>query len=156
MALFLFFCFNCRIKRNICQSAYSITNSARDMASPFINMLSYRFFFAASVVIFSSLFVETGPSQAEWTAYPPVSALGGASSGSKTGIDFWLIAMALFIVSQLLAGINYISTILNMCTKGMSMVRLPLTIWALLFTAILGVFSFPVLLSGGRAADLRP
>ncbi len=126
------------------------------MASPFINMLSYWFFFAASVVIFSSLFVKTGPSQAEWTAYPPVSALGGASSGSKTGIDFWLIAMALFIVSQLLAGINYISTILNMCTKGMSMVRLPLTIWALLFTAILGVFSFPVLLSGGRAADLRP
>jgi len=49
--------------------------------------------------------VKTGPSQAEWTAYPPVSALGGASSGSKTGIDFWLIATALFIVCQLLAGI---------------------------------------------------
>ena len=56
--------------------------------------------------------------------------------------------MALFVVSSLLGGLNYISTILNMRTKGMSMTRLPLTIWALFFTAILGVLSFPVLLSG--------
>ncbi len=56
--------------------------------------------------------------------------------------------MAMFVVSSLLGGLNYISTILNMRTKGMSMTRLPLTIWALFFTAILGVLSFPVLLSG--------
>jgi cytochrome c oxidase subunit 1 len=74
--------------------------------------------------------------------------LGGASEGSKAGMDFWIIGMALFVVSSLLGGLNYITTILNMRTKGMSMTRLPLTIWAILFTAILGVLSFPVLLSG--------
>ncbi|MBS1729142.1 MAG: cbb3-type cytochrome c oxidase subunit I [Bacteroidetes bacterium] len=121
---------------------------ARDMASPFLNMLSYWFFFSASIVMLSSLFVETGPFSGGWTAYPPLSALGSASPGSKEGMDLWLIAMALFVVSSLLGGLNYISTILNMRTKGMSMTRLPLTIWGLFFTAILGVLSFPVLLSG--------
>jgi len=121
---------------------------ARDMASPFLNMLSYWFFFSASIVMMSSLFVQTGPASGGWTIYPPLSALGEASEGSKIGMDLWLVSMALFIVSQLLAGLNYISTILNMRTKGMSMTRLPLTIWALFFTAVLGVLSFPVLLSG--------
>jgi cytochrome c oxidase subunit 1 len=121
---------------------------ARDMASPFMNMLSYWFFFAASVVMLSSVFVETGPFSGGWTAYPPLSALGDASPGSKTGMDMWIIAMALFVVSSLLGGLNYIATVLNMRTKGMSMTRLPLTIWALFFTAVLGVLSFPVLLSG--------
>ncbi|MFM7357346.1 MAG: cbb3-type cytochrome c oxidase subunit I [Sediminibacterium sp.] len=121
---------------------------ARDMASPFLNMLSYWFFFIASIVMLSSLFVETGPFSGGWTAYPPLSALGDASPGSKTGMDLWIISMALFVVSSLLGGLNYIATILNMRTKGMSMTRLPLTIWALFFTAVLGVLSFPVLLSG--------
>ena len=121
---------------------------ARDMASPFLNMLSYWFFFLSSIIMFSSLFVQTGPASGGWTIYPPLSALGDASSGSKIGMDLWLISMAMFIVSALLGGLNYITTILNMRTKGMSMTRLPLTIWALFFTAVLGVLSFPVLLSG--------
>lgn len=121
---------------------------ARDMASPFMNMLSYWFFFLASVVMFSSLFVQTGPASGGWTSYPPLSALHEASQGSKIGMDLWIISMALFVVSSLLGGLNYISTILNMRTKGMSMTRMPLTMWAILFTAILGVLSFPVLLSG--------
>jgi cytochrome c oxidase subunit I len=121
---------------------------ARDMASPFLNMLSYWFFFTASIVMLSSLFVQTGPFSGGWTAYPPLSALGQASPGSKVGMDLWLVSMALFVVSSLLGGLNYIATILNMRTKGMSMTRLPLTIWALFFTAVLGVLSFPVLFSG--------
>ena len=121
---------------------------ARDMASPFMNALSYWFFFIASVIMFASLFVQTGPASGGWTTYPPLSALKEASMGSGIGMDLWLISMALFVVSSLLGGLNYISTILNMRTKGMSMTRMPLTIWALLFTAILGVLSFPVLLSG--------
>ncbi len=121
---------------------------ARDMASPFMNMLSYWFFFAASIIMFSSIFVETGPFSGGWTAYPPLSAIGDASPGSKHGMDLWLISMALFVVSSLLGNLNYIVTILNMRTKGMSMTRLPLTIWGLFFTAILGLLSFPVLLSG--------
>lgn len=121
---------------------------ARDMASPMMNMLSYWFFFGGSIVMVSSLFIQTGPASGGWTIYPPLSALGQASEGSKAGMDYWIIGMALFIISSLLGGLNYIATILNMRTKGMSMTRLPLTIWALLFTAILGVLSFPVLLSG--------
>lgn len=121
---------------------------ARDMASPLLNMLSYWFFFLASVIMISSLFVQTGPASGGWTVYPPLSALGDASQGSKIGMDLWLVSMAMFIVSSLLGGLNYITTILNMRTKGMSMTRMPLTMWALFFTAVLGVLSFPVLLSG--------
>lgn len=121
---------------------------ARDMASPFLNMLSYWFFFLASVIMLSSIFVHTGPASGGWTMYPPLSALRQAGEGQKIGTDLWLISMALFIVSSLLGGLNYISTILNMRTKGMSMTRMPLTMWAMFFTAVLGVLSFPVLLSG--------
>ncbi len=121
---------------------------ARDMASPFLNMLSYWFFFAASIVMMASLFVQTGPASGGWTIYPPLSALGEASSGSKIGMDLWLISMSLFIINALLGGLNYITTVLNMRTKGMSMTRMPLTMWAFFFTAVLGVLSFPVLLSG--------
>src|SRR5678810_114730 len=96
---------------------------ARDMASPFLNMLSYWFFFLASVIMAASLFIATGPAAGGWTVYPPLSALHQASSGSKIGMDLWLISMAMFIVSSLLGGLNYIATILNMRTKGMSMTR---------------------------------
>ena len=119
---------------------------ARDMASPFMNMLSYWFFFMSSVVLLISVFIETGPASGGWTVYPPLSALDKAMPGSGLGMTLWLVAIALFIVSSLLGGINYISTVLNMRTKGMSMNRMPLTIWAFFFTAILGVLSFPVLL----------
>jgi cytochrome c oxidase subunit I len=120
---------------------------ARDMASPFLNMLSYWFFFLSSAVMMSSLFIATGPAGGGWTSYPPLSALKDAALGSKTGMDIWLTSMLLFIVSQLLGGINYVTTVLNLRTKGMHMTRLPLTVWGLFFTAILGIVSFPVLLS---------
>ncbi|MBL7856074.1 MAG: cbb3-type cytochrome c oxidase subunit I [Cyclobacteriaceae bacterium] len=118
---------------------------ARDMASGFMNMLSYWFFFLSSVIMFISLFLETGPAGGGWTIYPPLSALPQAIKGSGTGMTLWLVAMALFIVSTLLGGINYITTIINMRTKGMSFTRMPLTIWAFFFTAIIGLLSFPVL-----------
>lgn len=120
---------------------------ARDMASGFINMLSYWFFFASSVVMVASLFVEAGPASAGWTIYPPLSAVESAIPGSGAGMTLWLVSMTLFIVSSLMGALNYIVTILNLRTKGMSMTRLPLTIWAFFVTAILGVLSFPVLLS---------
>jgi cytochrome c oxidase subunit 1 len=119
---------------------------ARDMASPMMNMLSYWFFLASSITLLSSVFIETGPASGGWTVYPPLSALEKAMPGSGLGMTLWLSAIALFIISSLLGGINYISTVLNMRTKGMSMNRMPLTIWAFFFTAILGVLSFPVLL----------
>ena len=121
---------------------------ARDMASPFLNMLSYWFFFLSSVTLMSSMFVQTGPASGGWTVYPPLSALPQAMPGSGAGMTLWLVSMVFFIVSSLLGSINYVATILNMRTPGMTMTRLPLTIWAFLFTAILGILSFPVLLSG--------
>ncbi|MGA0257286.1 MAG: cytochrome c oxidase subunit I [Saprospiraceae bacterium] len=121
---------------------------ARDMASPFLNMLSYWFFFLAGAVMFYSLFLSTGPFSGGWTGYPPLSALPQASTGSGTGMTLWLISLTLFVVSVLLGGINYITTVLNLRTKGMSMWRMPLPIWAFFVTAILGLLSFPVLASG--------
>ncbi|MBK9328586.1 MAG: cbb3-type cytochrome c oxidase subunit I [Sphingobacteriales bacterium] len=120
---------------------------ARDMASPLMNALSFWFFFIAGVIMFASLFLPTGAASAGWTIYPPLSALPQTSPGSGNGMTFWLISMVLFVVSTLLGGLNYISTVLNMRTKGMTMFRLPLTVWALFFTAIIGVLSFPVLVS---------
>ncbi|MDG1252160.1 MAG: cbb3-type cytochrome c oxidase subunit I [Schleiferiaceae bacterium] len=120
---------------------------ARDMASGFLNMLSYWFFAASSVIMLVSLFVETGPASGGWTVYPPLSALPQAMPGSGTGMTLWLVSMTLFIAGSLLGSLNYIVTIINLRTKGMAMTRLPLTIWAFLVTAILGVLSFPVLLS---------
>lgn len=121
---------------------------ARDMASPFLNMLSYWFFFLASVIMFYSLFLSTGPFSGGWTAYPPLSALSQASSGSGAGMTLWLMSLTFFVVSVLLGGINYITTVLNLRTKGMSLWKMPLTIWAFFVTAILGLLSFPVLVSG--------
>ena len=120
---------------------------ARDMASGFMNMLSYWFFFLSSIFMLAGFFSETGPASGGWTVYPPLSALPQAMDGSKMGMTLWLISMSLFIVSSLLGGLNYIVTVLNLRTKGMSMTRMPLTIWAFLVTAILGVLSFPVLFS---------
>ena len=118
---------------------------ARDMASPFLNMLSYWLFFISAVIMLCSLFVEAGPAAAGWTVYPPLSALPQSMPGSGMGMTLWLLSMVIFVVSSLMASLNYISTILNLRTKGMHMSRLPLTIWALLLTAILGTLTFPVL-----------
>jgi cytochrome c oxidase subunit 1 len=120
---------------------------ARDMASGFMNMISYWLFFLSSVIMIISLFVEAGPASAGWTIYPPLSALPQAIPGSGMGMTLWLVSMAIFIASSLMGSLNYIVTVINLRTKGMSMTRLPLTIWAFFVTAIIGVVSFPVLLS---------
>jgi cytochrome c oxidase subunit 1 len=120
---------------------------ARDMASGFLNMLSYWAFLISSIIMVASLFVEGGAASGGWTIYPPLSALPQAMPGSGTGMTLWLISMVFFIASSLLGGLNYIVTIINLRTKGMKMTRLPLTMWALFVTAILGVLSFPVLVS---------
>ena len=120
---------------------------ARDMASGFMNMISYWLFFLSAVIMIISLFVESGPASAGWTIYPPLSALPQAIPGSGAGMTLWLVSMAIFIASSLMGSLNYIVTVINLRTKGMSMTRLPLTIWTFFVTAIIGVLSFPVLLS---------
>jgi|TARA_B110000003_G_scaffold26913_2_gene25511 cytochrome c oxidase subunit 1 len=120
---------------------------ARDMASGFLNMVAYWLFFVSTVLMVCSIFVEAGPAAAGWTIYPPLSALELAQPGSGLGMTLWLVSMAFFIASSLLGSLNYIVTVLNLRTKGMSLTRMPLTIWAFFVTAIIGVISFPVLLS---------
>ena len=120
---------------------------ARDMASGFLNMVAYWLFFISTVLMVISIFVEAGPAAAGWTIYPPLSALEMAQPGSGLGMTLWLVSMAFFIASSLLGSLNYIVTVLNLRTKGMSLTRMPLTIWAFFVTAIIGVISFPVLLS---------
>lgn len=120
---------------------------ARDMATGFLNMLSYWFFFLSSVIMVISFFVENGPASAGWTVYPPLSAHPDFIPGSGLGMTLWLVSMTIFVASSLLGSLNYIVTILNLRTKGMKMTRMPLTIWAFFITAVLGVLSFPVLVS---------
>jgi len=122
---------------------------ARDMAFPFLNALSYCVFLLSCIVIFSALFVTSGAPLGGWTAYAPLSAVPGSGPGQDTGMTLWITAIALFSISGLMGGLNYITTILTMRTRGLSMMRLPLTQWSLLITAILGLLAFPVLLAAG-------
>jgi cytochrome c oxidase subunit 1 len=118
---------------------------ARDMAYPFLNMLSYWVIVPACLLMLLSFLVEGGAAAAGWTAYPPLSALREAVPGSQWGQTLWLLAMALFIVSFTMGGLNYLTTILNLRTQGMSMMRLPLVIWTFLISTILGMLAFPPL-----------
>ena len=118
---------------------------ARDMAYPFLNMLSYWVAVLATLVILFSFFVEGGAAAAGWTSYPPLSAVPEAGPGSGMGQTIWLLGMALFIVSFTMGGLNYFVTILNLRTRGMSWMRLPLTVWSLFLATIIGLLSFPPL-----------
>jgi len=122
---------------------------ARDMAFPFLNALSYWIFLLSCIVIFAALFVAGGGPLGGWTSYAPLSAVEAFGPGQGLGMTLWITAIALFTASGLMGGLNYVTTILTMRTKGMSMMRLPLTQWSLLITAILGLLAFPVLLAAG-------
>jgi len=118
---------------------------ARDMAFPRLNALSYWIYAVSSVVILASFFVPSGPAASGWTAYPPLSALKAAIPGSNLGQDLWLVAMALFIVSFTLGGLNFLATILALRRPELSMMDLPLFTWSMFFVAILGLLAFPSL-----------
>jgi cytochrome c oxidase subunit I len=121
---------------------------ARDMAFPFLNALSYWTFLPGCVVILSSFFVSAGAAAAGWTSYPPLSALQGAIPGSGMGQTLWIVGMVFFIASFTMGGLNFLTTILNLRTKGMSLMRLPLTMWSMMLVAILGLLAFPALVAG--------
>ena len=120
---------------------------ARDMASGLLNMISYWLFFISSCLMLYSLFIETGPASAGWTIYPPLSVYEETIGGSGQGMTLWLLSMTIFVASSLLGSLNYVVTVLNLRTKGMKMTRMPLTIWAFFITAVIGILSFPVLVS---------
>ena len=118
---------------------------ARDMAFPFLNMLSYWVAFLSAVLMLASFFVEGGAAGSGWTAYPPLSAVASASPGSGLGQTVWLLSMALFIASFTMSGLNIVATVFSMRTRGMTMWRLPLTVWSFFIASILGLLAFPPL-----------
>ena len=117
---------------------------ARDMAFPKLNMLSFWVGAVAGVIMLSSYFVPGGPAAAGWTSYAPLSAVP-IYTGVDWGQNLWCISIIVLGVSSLMGAINYITTIINMRTKGMYFFRMPLVIWALFITAILLLLALPVL-----------
>src|SRR5215468_7637271 len=122
-----------------------LQSGARDMAFPFLNGLSFWTFLVGCVVILTSFFVGAGAAAGGWTAYPPLSALKGAVPGSETGQTFWIVGMVFFIASFTMGGLNFVTTIINLRTKGLSPFRMPMTLWAMFLVAVLGLLAFPAL-----------
>ncbi|MCZ2077407.1 MAG: cbb3-type cytochrome c oxidase subunit I [Bryobacterales bacterium] len=123
---------------------------ARDMAFPTINMLSFWVTFVALGVMICALFVTGGAPISGWTGYAPLSALGEiAGPGLGLGQTLWVISIAIFCVASLLTSLNFLTTTLNLRARGMSLTRMPLTVWAWFTTAILALLAFPVLLAAG-------
>jgi cytochrome c oxidase subunit 1 len=122
---------------------------APDMAFPVLNMLSFWTTFIAFVVILAAFFVTGGAPLHGWTGYAPLSALPNAGPGQQLGADLWVTSIAIFCVASLMGALNFITTTLDLRAKGMTMMRMPLTVWAWFITAILGLLAFGVLLSAG-------
>ena len=122
---------------------------APDMAFPVLNMLSFWTTFVAFVVILAAFFVTGGAPLHGWTGYAPLSALTNSGPGEQLGADLWITSIAIFCIASLMGALNFITTTLDLRAKGMTMMRLPLTVWAWFVTAILGLLAFGVLLSAG-------
>ena len=121
---------------------------AEDMAFPVLNMLSFWTTFVSLVVILAAFFVEGGAPIGGWTSYPPLSAVGDvAGPGQGAGQTLWVIGLAIFCLASLIGALNFITTTVDLRCKGMSLMRMPLTVWAWLVTAILGLLAFGVLLA---------
>src|SRR6267378_878755 len=122
---------------------------APDMAFPVLNMLSFWTTFLGFVVILAAFFVSGGAPLHVWTGYPPLSAVQSAGPGEGLGADLWITSIAIFCIASLMGALNFITTTLDLRAKGMSLMRMPLTVWSWFITAILGLLAFGVLLSAG-------
>ncbi len=121
---------------------------AADMAFPTINMLSFWTTFLSLVVIIAAFFVPGGAPISGWTAYAPLSALGQiAGPGQGLGQTLWVVGLAIFSGASLMGALNFITTVVDLRTRGMSLMRMPLTVWAWFVTAVLGLLAFGVLLA---------
>jgi cytochrome c oxidase subunit 1 len=122
---------------------------ARDMAFPFLNMLSYWVYLLSVIVLMAAFFVPGGPTGAGWTLYPPLSALPNAAPGSGWGIKLMLISLVIFIAAATMGGLNYVTTVLQCRTKGMTLMRMPLSVWGIFIASVMALFAFPALFVGG-------
>ena len=118
---------------------------ARDMVFPYLNMLSFWFYFVSVLILLASFFVPGGPTGAGWTLYPPQAILNG-TPGYDWGIVLMLVSLAVFVIAFTMGGLNYVTTVLQARTSGMTLMRMPLTIWAIFVATILGLLAFPALL----------
>jgi cytochrome c oxidase subunit 1 len=118
---------------------------APDMAFPKLNMFGYWAMIPAFACAITGFFVEGGAAAAGWTAYPPLSTISSAAPGSMSGQTWWLLALTFVGISSMMGAVNYVTTIVKMRAPGMTMMRMPLTIWALFISALLQLFALPVL-----------
>ena len=118
---------------------------ARDMVFPYVNMISYWVYLAAVLLLVASFFVPGGPTGAGWTLYPP-QAIAAGTPGIDGGIILMLVSLALFIVGFTMGGLNYVVTVLQARTRGMTLMRLPLTVWGIFMATVLALLAFPALL----------
>jgi cytochrome c oxidase subunit 1 len=123
---------------------------AEDMAFPVLNMLSFWTTFVGMAVLLATFFVTDGPPLSGWTAYPPLSGVGSVTGpGEGLGQDLWIMSIALFCVGSLMGALNFIATTLDLRTRGMKLMRMPLCCWAWFITAVLALLSFAVLFAAG-------
>lgn len=122
---------------------------ARDMAFPFLNMLSYWVYLLSVIVLVAAFFVPGGPTGAGWTLYPPLSALPNAAPGSGWGIKLMLVSLVIFIAAATMGGLNYVTTVLQCRTKGMTLMRMPLSVWGIFIASVMALLAFPALFVGG-------
>ena len=118
---------------------------ARDMVFPYVNMISYWVYLFAVLLLLASFFVPGGPTGAGWTLYPPQTILPG-TPGADWGILLMLISLGFFVIGFTMGGLNYVVTVLQARTRGMTLMRMPLTVWAIFTATVLALFAFPALL----------
>ncbi|MCW3784414.1 cytochrome c oxidase subunit I [Defluviimonas salinarum] len=118
---------------------------ARDMVFPFVNMLSYWIYLLAVLVLVASFFVPGGPTGAGWTLYPPQAILSGTPGGQGAGIILMLVSLILFIIGFTMGGLNYVVTVLQARTRGMTLMRMPLTVWGIFTATVMALLAFPAL-----------
>ncbi len=121
---------------------------ARDMVFPYLNMLSYWVYLLSVLVLIASFFVPGGPTGAGWTLYPPQAILPG-TPGNTWGIILMLVSLVIFIVATTMGGLNYVTTVLQARTDGMTLLRMPLTVWGIFVATILALLAFPALFVSG-------
>ncbi|MBI4244825.1 MAG: cbb3-type cytochrome c oxidase subunit I [Planctomycetes bacterium] len=119
----------------------------RDMAFPVLNMMSFWIFFTSGIVLIASFFVAGGAFSGGWTGYPPLSA-DSRFTGADLGIVLWVLALALEFISMLMGGINYITTVLNMRARGLSLMKLPMLVWMEIIASVIFLLSIGPLIAG--------
>ncbi|MBZ6076802.1 cytochrome c oxidase subunit I [Microvirga puerhi] len=121
---------------------------ARDMVFPYVNMLSFWIYFLAVLVLVASFFAPGGPTGAGWTLYPPQAILSGTPGGQDWGIILMLVSLMIFIIGFTMGGLNYVVTVLQARTRGMTLMRMPLTVWGIFTASFMALLAFPALFVG--------